>query len=103
LFRYGWLLGDEARPILELLARQLAPWVGQAQVDLIGYAADDEQDPNFNLGLIRATLVADVLTGAGLPAEMINIRPAAGRPAPFGNDSFEQRAANRTVVIIVHR
>jgi flagellar motor protein MotB len=103
LFRYGWLFSDEARPILEQLARQLAPWVGQAQVDLIGYAADDEQDPNFNLGLIRATLVADVLTGAGLPAEMLSILPSAGRPAPFGNDTFEERAANRTVVIIIHR
>ena len=89
--------------MLEDLARQLAPWVGQAQVDLIGYAADDEQDPNFNLGLIRATLVADVLTGAGLPAEMLSILPSAGRPAPFPNNTFEQRAANRTVIIIVHR
>lgn len=103
LFRYGWLLSEEARPGLEEIARQLAPLSGQARVDLIGYAADDEQDPNFNLGLIRAVLVSDVLTSAGLPAEMINITPAAGRPAPFANDTYTHRAANRTVILIIHR
>lgn len=103
LFRYGWLLSEEARPGLEEIARQIAPLSGQAKVDLIGYAADDEQDPNFNLGLIRAVLVSDVLTSAGLPAEMISITPAAGRPAPFANDTYAHRAANRTVIMIVHR
>ena len=103
LFRYGWLLDDAAKIGLEEIARQLAPLSGQARVDLIGYAADDEQDPNLNLGLIRAVLVSDVLTSAGLPAEMINITPAASRPAPFANDTYAHRAANRTVILIIHR
>jgi len=103
LFRYGWLLSDEAQPLLEQLARELAPWAGQTQLELVGYAAEDEQDPNFNLGMIRAVLVSDVLSAAGLPDEMIRIRPAAGRPAPFDNNSFAGRAANRTVIFILHR
>lgn len=103
LFRYGWLLNDAARPALEQFAREMAPWAGQAQVDLIGYAAEDEQDPNFNLAMIRAVLVADVLLEAGLPAEMIRILPAAGRPSPFDNATFSGRAANRTVIILIHR
>jgi flagellar motor protein MotB len=103
LFRYGWLLSDEAQPLLEQLAWQLAPWAGQTQLELVGYAAEDEQDPNFNLAMIRAVLVSDVLSAAGLPEEMIRIRPAAGRPVPFDNASLSGRAANRTVIFILHR
>jgi hypothetical protein len=103
LFQYSWLLADDAKPLLEQLARQLAPWAGQTQLELVGYAAEDERDPNFNLGMIRAVLISDVLSSAGLPEEMIRIRPAAGRPAPFDNDSFSGRAANRTVIFILHR
>ncbi|MDR0777539.1 MAG: OmpA family protein [Azonexus sp.] len=64
--------------------------------DATGSAAYNDQ-----LSLRRAQAVADALVAAGMPASGISVRGLGSRAPVAGNQTAEERAQNRRVVLVV--
>ena len=101
-------LRPDASDALQDLARQLAPYGDRVSVLVTGYT-DNEPVPknrpyktNYDLGMLRALAVANHLIGdAGMLRSVVSTRSLGEKGAPYPNDTAENRARNRTVVITV--
>jgi len=109
LFRSGTRLEDAARETLLQLARQLANQLDvfmlivEGHTDAIPVRPNNEQFiDNFSLGMARAETVKHFLAEqGGLPTTRIHTASAGQSAPPFPNDTAENRARNRTVVISI--
>ena len=109
VFISGTRLHDAARQNLLRLARQLSKQLGtfsvivEGHTDTIPVRPDNEQFiDNFSLGLARAEIVKHFLSEEGsLPAARIHTASAGQSSPPYPNDTAENRARNRTVVLSI--
>lgn len=106
IFGVGTQLMPAARRALLTFARQLAPYGNRLSITVIGCTDNTPMNPgsrykdNADLGLARAREVAHVLgSAAGLPDDVFHIMSYGERWAPFPNDTPQNRARNRTVVL----
>lgn len=101
-------LRPEASDALQDLARQLAPYGERVSVLVTGYT-DNEPVPknrpyktNYDLGMLRALAVAHhLIDDAGMSRKVVSTRSLGEKGAPYPNDTPENRARNRTVVISI--
>ncbi len=109
VFISGTRLHDASRQNLLRLARQLSKQLGtfsvivEGHTDTIPVRPDNEQFiDNFSLGLARAEIVKHFLAEeGGLPAARIHTASAGQSSPPYPNDTAENRARNRTVVLSI--
>ncbi|MFH0909381.1 MAG: OmpA family protein [bacterium] len=102
-------LRAEAGDALVHLAQQLAPYGDRVSVLVTGHT-DNEPVPknrpyktNYDLGTLRALAVAHhLIDNAGMARTMVSTRSLGEQHAPYPNDTPENRARNRTVVITIH-
>ena len=101
LFRYETLLSSSGQEVLREIAYQLEPFVGKTNIRVIGFT-DDLEKGNGYLALKRAVeVVAFFDAYTQLPKTMFIIEDPGVRPAPYPNDSWENRANNRTVILVI--
>jgi hypothetical protein len=108
LFTRANKLNDEARIQLARLGRQLESVADRIVIIVAGHT-DNEPVPhnreyadNVDLGYLRAEAVVEHLAAtAALPRHIFSALGLGERNAPFPNDSEENRARNRTVVITI--
>jgi len=108
LFSFGVEFADDAEQALTAVGEQLKRCPDGVAVEIAGHT-DDLPVPegrryrnNYALGMARAVAVAEVLREkAGLPSNLLSVRSLGESDAPYPNDSPENRARNRTVVIRV--
>lgn len=101
-------LRPDASDALQDLARQLAPYGDRVSVLVTGYT-DNEPVPknrpyktNYDLGMLRALAVAHhLIDDAGMLRSAVSTRSLGEKGAPYPNDTPENRARNRTVVITI--
>jgi type VI secretion system protein ImpK len=106
LFARGTALNPEAKALLTELGHELEPYVGRIALRVIGHTddvpmpAEREYRDNIALSLARAVAVVEQLRATSrLPAVMFSTSGLGERLAPYVNDTPENRARNRTVVI----
>jgi flagellar motor protein MotB len=110
LFTAGKALSNESRELLLRLAQQLQPHMHTFSVMIEGHTdatpvrrENTQFVNNFSLGLMRAEAAKDLLSQqGGLPANRIHTASAGQASPPYPNDTSENRARNRTVVITVN-
>ncbi|MFU8780615.1 MAG: OmpA family protein [Kiritimatiellia bacterium] len=109
LFPSGTRLQTDAKDILLRLANQLQPHIESFSVIIEGHTdaipvrpGNEQFMDNFALGLARAETVKHFLTDQGrLPSTRIHTASAGQASPPYPNDTPENRARNRTVVISI--
>ncbi len=102
LFLYESALSPQGAALLTRLGQQLEPHAARIHIAVTGYVDDSEDSAYFDLGLLRALRVFDHLTASTqLPPEVFSLQPQAAQPAPYPNDSPENRARNRTVTLLI--
>jgi outer membrane protein OmpA-like peptidoglycan-associated protein len=101
-------LREEAGPLLQAVAKLLAPHAAAIRLDVAGHTDSDPVTPggpyrdNAALGLARAAAAADVLRAqAALPAGRLTVSSPGGEQAPYPNDTPENKRRNRTVTMRV--
>lgn len=106
LFVRGAELSPEGTSLLLRLAREIKPHAGGVRLTIIGYTDNQPPRPgsgfkdNRELGLLRARAVESLLrTRAGWPADGLGVTSPGAQGAPYLNDTPQNRARNRTVVL----
>lgn len=99
-----------ARELLGRLAKQLEPMGNRVSIRIVGHTDDAPPPPGFRypdntaLGLARAVAVAEHLRESStLPRTVFLLQSLGEEAPPYPNDSRENRARNRTVVLRVSR
>ena len=101
LFRFENVYTPFGWQTIRQLGYQLEPWVGKIMIAVIGFTDDQEKEAAY-LGLERALMVVKTLDqNSQIPLGIFTIQDANNRPAPFPNDSLNNRGRNRTVMFIV--
>ncbi|MEJ5201077.1 MAG: tetratricopeptide repeat protein [Anaerolineales bacterium] len=101
LFKYDQALSEEGKRTLTNLAYQIEPHVGKFEISVYGFTDNTEQNIKF-LDLQRALAVVKHITlTSQIPASVFSIRDAGDLPAPYPNNSYENRMRNRTVMLII--
>jgi flagellar motor protein MotB len=111
LFKSGTsILKSEARHTLSLLGNQLRPYIKKISIRITGHTDDlplrigGNYPDNESLGLARAAAVIDELRRISyLPANMFYAAAAGESYSPYPNDSQENKAKNRTVVMQIFK
>lgn len=106
LFNGDANLRPEAKTVLSALGRQMGVHVGRISVRVVGHT-DDVPMPagakyrdNLALGMSRAVAVVEHLRSTTqLPAGTFSVSSLGEYLTPYPNDTHEDRARNRTVVI----
>jgi type VI secretion system protein ImpK len=106
LFIRGIEFTSEAKLVLAMLGRQLEPYVGHISVHVIGHTDDlpimarHAYRDNIALGFNRALAVVEHLRATSrLPSAVFSISSLGEYLTPYANDTPENRARNRTVVL----
>ena len=101
LFLYNTLYSASAEKTLEDIALQLTPYLDLVQIQVIGFQDDLEQGA-LDLPFDRASAVVKYFSQtAQIPSEIFSIVASKTHPAPYRNDSWQNRSRNRTVLLIV--
>ena len=101
LFLYNWLLNESGRSTLEQVGYQLEPWAGKLDIQVIGFSDDHEKD-NVDFPYFRSTAVIRFLVdNTQLPERIFSIGTSVDQPAPYPNDTLENRSRNRTVILVI--
>jgi type VI secretion system protein ImpK len=110
LFLQRSTLTPDARELLGRLAKQLEPMGSRLTIRVVGHTDDTTPPPGFRypdntaLGLARAMAVAEHLRESStLPRTVFLLQSLGEEAPPYPNDSRENRARNRTVVLRVSR
>jgi flagellar motor protein MotB len=102
LFLFETYLSAEGLKMLTQLGQQLEPQANAIHITIIGFHDDTERDGYFSIGLLRALRVYDhLLASTQLAGSAFTLQPQGERPAPYPNDLPENRARNRTVMLII--
>ncbi|AOB33406.1 hypothetical protein AKI39_04485 [Bordetella sp. H567] len=97
----AYAVKPEARENIQRLTRNLLR-VGLDRMRLDGHTDNvGAADYNRQLSLRRAQAVADVVTGAGVPAANVAVRGLGATRPVTDNGTTEGRAENRRVAIVI--
>lgn len=110
LFSNGITLTQTAREAIIAIGKVLEPYANEITVSVVGYANNLPIPPghryidNIGLGLARATAVVNFLrVEGGLPFSILSGRSFGEFNTPFPNDTSQNQAKNRTVIIEIKR
>lgn len=102
----GTTLSPGTRVILSTLGQDLEKGVGRISVKVVGYSDNipissrSGYHDNKSLGMARSVAVVEYLRSyCNLPISMFEISSAGDENTPYPNDTEQNRARNRTVVI----
>jgi flagellar motor protein MotB len=106
LFASGAKLSREGEKMLSRIGRQLSPRAKTISITVVGctdnmpVSGKKEYKDNQALGLTRAAAALRVLqSSSGIPAAAFKTFSHGAEWSPFPNDTAENRARNRTVVL----
>lgn len=101
IFLYEHILNDEGKEALKEIGYKLEPYAGQIQLEIYGFTDDTEKSLQY-LEIQRALAVMKYLTSTTqLPADIFSLRSSNGMPAPYPNNSLQNRMKNRTALLII--
>lgn len=101
LFNYDQVINEEGKRTLTNLAYQLEPFIGKFEISVYGFTDDIEREVEF-LDVQRAVAVVKHITSTSqIPSSVFIIRDAGDLPAPYPNNSHDNRMRNRTVMLII--
>lgn len=99
-FTYETVLSKTGREVLRNLGFSLVPYMDRFQIQVMGFEDDREIDAP-NLPLDRAITVVKYLHQIGqVPEASLSVVSSTNKSAPYPNDSWKNRARNRTVILI---
>jgi outer membrane protein OmpA-like peptidoglycan-associated protein len=102
-------LRAEARNTLAELAERIRPQMDRVSVVVTGFTDNDPvpanrpYKSNVELGMMRAVAASKVLIEAGLPSDKVATRSLGDHETPYPNDTADNKARNRTVVVSIRR
>jgi flagellar motor protein MotB len=106
LFDRGTDLKPAAKGVLTLLGQQLEPYINRVSIHVEGHTDDvpvlsgQEYRDNVSLGMARAVTVMEHLRATTrLPSSIFSVSSLGESLPPYLNDTPENRARNRTVVL----
>jgi flagellar motor protein MotB len=110
LFSFHANLKPEAENLIAALGKALEPYAEDISICVVGHTNDLPVAPgrayrdNTSLGLARALKVIEVFRSTTtLPAGIFSVKASDESQAPYPNDTDENRAKNRTVILQISK